>query len=209
MGKSQKSETSYQFDPKEGAAYLRRLADRLEEGRFDIDRAALDLEEQVKIKKSIKEKPGRFSIKVKVKMAGSDPSQEEARPVLETAPAKEPGPAATAPKKAPAEKPKAAPAPKKRKPSFKRLKKKMGGNYRALKAALREESLPESGLAEEFLDQCRRMVAYPGKGDPYFEDFGRAAEALAQALAQEDREAAAAAVAELDRLRKNCHRRFK
>ena len=85
----------------------------------------------------------------------------------------------------------------------------MGDDYKALKAALRENGQPEPALVDRFVDQCRSMVTYPDKGDPYYPDFGRATDALALAAAQRDQAAMEEALAEMGRLRKNCHRKFK
>lgn len=227
MGKSQKSEASYQLTREGTVDYLRRLADRLEGEEFDLEETVLELEDLVKVKETIKEKGDKFSIKIKLKLAGFDPSREdlaylgeapgeEASPLEpedagepDEEPAPENAETETAKPAGPEPESEAGPKTSKRRPSFKSLKKKMNQNLKEIKTALREEMLPEQALLEEFLAQCRLMVTYTTKGQPYFEEFERATDALAKAWKGEDRAAMDEALAEMGRLKRNCHRRFK
>lgn len=203
MGKSQKIETSHLFTPVEAAAYLRDLADKLETGTVELEQAELELSEQVKVKESIKDKVGRRSIKIKIKLAGSGPQEAETAPPDPEA-TDEPPSAKAAPSKRPAKA-----AAKARKPSYKRLKKNMADSFKTLRAAARQGETPDRAVVADFMDQCRLMVSYPDKGEPYYDDFTQAAEALARAVEGSDADGLTAALDELGRLRKNCHRRFK
>ena len=222
MGKSQKSETSHQLTREGTVDYLRRLADRLEGEEFDLEETVLELDDEVKVKETIKDKGSKFSIKIKIKLAGFDPAREDLARLEEPregdgdsgdAPLTESGegdlgaagPEEPEPKPQPRSEKTAPP----RRPSYKSLKKKMETNLKAIRTALREEGLPEQGLAEEFLAQCRLLVTFPTKGEAYFEEFEKATDTLAQAWKERNQAAMEESLAEMGRVRRNCHRRFK
>ena len=93
-------------------------------------------------------------------------------------------------------------------PKYKRLKKRMKYDFKAIQAAVEAGSLPDPALAEVFVRDSRLMVLYPGKGDEYYPDYKAAAEAFADACATGDIDAVRAAVDELARLKKACHDRY-
>lgn len=238
MGKSKKIETSYNFTAAKAAAYLRDLADRLDQGRIDVEQAEIDLSDHVEVKESIKRKPDKGTIKIKVKLSTLHP-EPAPQPETETEQAEElvagreadeeapeQGPAASPadeairtpcdapdrrsdPQPEPVTAPVSGPIGEPKRPPYKRLKKSMSENYKAIKTALRQGVAPDRALIEEFEGQCRRMATYPDKGEPYYGDFIEATDRLVAAFAGNDLPGMDAAVQEMGRLRKNCHRRFK
>lgn len=231
MGKSNKIETSYNFTAAKAAAYLRNLADQLDQGRIDVEQAEIDLSDHVEVKESIKRKPDKGSIKIKVKLSTLQPEPAPESEPIESEQTDEEKTDREGDKEAPEQGPEEPPAdgaartpdgdpdPKSdpqpklvmepKRPSYKKLKKSMSQNYTAIKAALRQGISPDQTLIEEFDGQCRQMATYPDKGEPYYGDFIEAADRLAAAFAGNDLPGMDAAIQEMGRLRKNCHRRFK
>ncbi|GEM_PF-3091097 len=126
----------------------------------------------------------------------------------EAAPAPEPTTPRAKPRaKAPA---KAAGAAKKgAKPAYKTLKKRMKTPWKDLLDILAAGNLPEAASAERFLADCELMISYRGKGEEYYDAFRLPLAALRAALAAGDPSAAAAAAADMEQLKKDCHGRYK
>lgn len=139
----------------------------------------------VKLKVEVKHKAGRAVVKVKAKH--EDPSAP--------APAKSAG-------KAPA---KAATG----RPKYGSLKKRLKSSWKAVQEAVAAGSLPEGPMAAAFLADSELMILFPGKGDEYYKPYATALAAFRQALSRGDLAALKKACAELDRVKVQCHARYK
>ncbi len=89
------------------------------------------------------------------------------------------------------------------------LKDRMKSDFKTLKEAVAATTLPGSKTAERFIRDSRIMCTYPGMGDPYYPEYLSVVDQFAQALAQEDVAAVSTAVTELERLKRECHDRYK
>ena len=185
------SGSKYFFDGLDEAAlarFFREMADRLEgaapdgPGTFGADPGDF-----FKLKLSLKREPGGYAVKMKAK------PYDAAK-------------AAAMPPAAGAETPTGTDAPKIK---YKTLKKRMKGQFKAISESLAAGTPPPAAVAEAFLADSRRMIAYPGYGDEYYDEYDSFCVAFREALEREDPEGCRTAVRELDRLKKECHDRYK
>ena len=92
---------------------------------------------------------------------------------------------------------------------YKDLKKRMKKAFREIGQALEENRMPEKSMFDAFLEDCRRMVTYPGHGDPHYDTFSKACDQFRQAFDRADFSAFQTGFAELGRLKNFCHREYK
>ena len=94
--------------------------------------------------------------------------------------------------------------------NYKKLKQRLDGPWKMLLRQVgRKGLLPDSADLEEFFEGCRAMVTYQGKGDPYYEAFGKQMEFLVATLEKGSVVEAQGALKELQQMKKRCHARFK
>lgn len=102
----------------------------------------------------------------------------------------------------------AAPEDESRRPSYKALKKQMKRDFRLLRTAAREGTIPAE-LVRRFHADCRRMTCHPGKGEPHYGRFNDIAEAMLRATEAGDVSRLEQILAEMAALRDEAHRRYK
>jgi XXXCH domain-containing protein len=195
-------ETKRELSPPEAARYFRQLADAVDQGRVGPARLDLAIQGGVKIKESVKTKGGKVGLEIKVKFAGPaawrdgqlrigpEPVLAEAAPGLETpaTPAVEAGA---------------------RPPSYKKLKKAMQKDFKAIGQAVEAARQPPPEIVRSFCRAGREMIAFPDRGDEYYPRFEAGLAALEAAAASRDLAAVARAHTDLDQIKEDCHDRFK
>ncbi|GAB7023121.1 GAK system XXXCH domain-containing protein [Salidesulfovibrio brasiliensis] len=179
MGKEIKIEKY--IEKKDLITFFREIADAIE-GSSSEELACFEDFKKVKI--SIKNEFGQMAVKAKIKQEREcDATGEEA----ETAPAGE-GVAA--------------------KPKYKDLKKRMKRSFKMIVKMTHDETLPPKEAVDSFLEDSELMVAYPGYGDEYYEDYTKACAEFAEAYKAEDMERLKAAVDELANQKGRCHAKY-
>jgi XXXCH domain-containing protein len=92
---------------------------------------------------------------------------------------------------------------------YKTLKKRMSAVFRTIRTDLGGGSLPRPEDARAYLDDGRRMCAFTGKGDPMYPAFMTVLDLFEAALASGDVAGAGRLAEEMQRMKKECHGRFK
>ena len=92
---------------------------------------------------------------------------------------------------------------------YKPLKKKLRADMKSLAWYLSESRLPPAHELDAFLAHCQLMTRFPGQGDEYYAPFLAAVDQLRAAVAAQDLDGMAAAVQELNRVKKECHAKYK
>ncbi len=92
-------------------------------------------------------------------------------------------------------------------PRYKGLKKRMKHFFKAMVMSLRAGQAPDGDVVAAFVADSRLMTAYPGRGDAFYPAYDAEVDRLEAAFAARDLEAMTAAVAALDRMKKECHSR--
>lgn len=169
--------------PAEAAQVLRRMADQIEQGRLSVGPLEVVIDGNLRFKQSVKVKRGKTSCKFKLEYNSRTLSGEV------EAPADRPEPAGET--------------------SFGKLKKTMAKQIKALKQPLAMGSLPGLELTQAFVDDCRLMCSFPGKGEENYARFLAHAEALARAVEAADQPAASQAVDAMLAMKKTCHAALK
>ena len=211
---TKKKKAKHTLGAAEAAEFLRHLADQLESGQVSFAEEDLALKGQVKIKESYKAKPGKAGLKVELKFSlpGILPETREPEQTLEPDPEvhgdEPPTPAAEA---QPSE---ADPQPedyadREIPSSYKKLKKRMAKDFKAIAKPLQSGQLPNLDLARAFRDDCLHMTSFKGKGDVNYEAFRQEAQAFAAAIESGDQAGAREAVRVLAKMEKDCHHEFK
>lgn len=168
------------------AGFLRNLADGLERPEGDgptDDRFPVDVRGSQKVKIGIKKQPGGYSVKIKTKYVPTGENGEYHRSeTVEGA-----------------------------KPSYKSLKKRMKGDWRAIMAAAEAGRLPDKGVLDAFLADSEMMTTFPGDdmGEEYYDAYNDACRELRAAYKTAEAGIFQDAVAAVDRLKADCHDRFK
>nr|WP_284710918.1 GAK system XXXCH domain-containing protein [Desulfovibrio aminophilus] len=143
----------------------------------------VDLHGCAKLKVEVRRKDGRVVVKLKAKHEESggaaDPSGVSVRP-----------PKAAGPKYGP-------------------LKKRLKRSWKAVREAVLAGRAPGAAQAEAFVADSERMVAFPGKGDAYYAPYTTALESFRIALKSGDIAALRSACDELERVKVQCHDRYK
>lgn len=93
--------------------------------------------------------------------------------------------------------------------SYKTLKKKLRADMKSLAWYLSESRLPPAHELDSFLAHSQIMTQFPGKGDEYYAPFLAALDQLKAAVAAKDLDGLGAAVQEINRVKKECHAKYK
>jgi XXXCH domain-containing protein len=174
------------------ARLFREMADRLE-GKEPVngEEFGVSTGEFFKLKLGVKRELDGYGVKVKVK-----PWQPREVPV-------------GGPESSPAS-PEAAPAPGQAGlPKYKSLKKRMKGQFKAIYDRLLNDALPDAAVVEAFLADSKLMIAYPGYGDEFYDEYDTLCLGFREAFERGDLAACKTAVQELNRIKKECHDRYK
>jgi XXXCH domain-containing protein len=173
----------------EAAAFFRWLGDGLAAGRLERDGVRTDLAGCAKLRLAVDPEPdGSLDVSLKIKYPKNHPAPAApGRPAARAA--AKAGPAAAT--------------------GYKALKKRMGKSFRAVRSALEAGAEPGAGDVRAYLDDGRRMCTFPGKGDPMYPGFLSALDRFEAALAAGDAAGALRLAGEMQRMKKECHARFK
>jgi XXXCH domain-containing protein len=183
------------FSPLEAAAFLRALADKLDQGRLEFGDVAVELDNSFTIKQSVKAKSDKVCFKLKLKYE---------KPLFNAKPGESSSPLADLDDDDDDE----AMDPQQR-PSYKHLKKAMGQVFKRLGADLAEGKAPDLTLAKPLWAHCHLMTTYPGRGEEHYPEFITAADELLAAAQAGQVPAMTEAMARLAGLKKSCHAQYK
>ncbi len=176
----------------EAADWLRELADRLDSAS---DRPADDglpeLTDFSKLKIGFKRTGDRVTVKAKVKGAP---------PPSEPDPSPDPSAGGSAGTKG---------AKGDQKDAYKSLKKSMKQNFKTIRERLDAGGMPPAGTVADFLAESDRMIRFPGFGDAYYDPYRAACFRFREAHRTGDLAACKTVCDELDRLKSDCHDRYK
>ena len=171
--------------------YLRRLADALEKKTEALPEELKDLPEPV-AKLEIKGKAygADWVVKIKIKAKASPDPEMETAATVETVPAHQT----------------AKPTIK-----YKDLKKRMKTSFEAIGESLTAQRMPESDVFNSFLADSDLMMAFTGEkyGEAFYSDYQKACHRLAEAYVAKGWEGFKSAYAELEQLKKKCHKEYK
>lgn len=92
---------------------------------------------------------------------------------------------------------------------YKQLKRWMKADFKQIRKAVRKGRPLDMELVNRFCSDARLMTTYEGKGDEYYGAFLKHVDSLAEAAKRGDQAALKEAVAALQKMEKQCHRRFK
>lgn len=89
------------------------------------------------------------------------------------------------------------------------LKKRLKANFAALGKAINEQARPDGAILQAFLRDSREMTAWPGFGDPFYDEYNRLCKALEQACKEGDASRMSECFHNLTVCVKSCHQRYK
>ncbi len=98
---------------------------------------------------------------------------------------------------------------KKGKLKYKDLKKRMKKPFKKIRETLSDGKLPPADTVRGFLADSALMVSCKGYGDEYYEAYNVACERFGRAFQAGDLSACWDAADELERLKSDCHDRYK
>jgi XXXCH domain-containing protein len=96
-----------------------------------------------------------------------------------------------------------------KRPKYSVLKKRLEKSFSGLSRNLDRGSLPSEEVMNAFLGDSGRLVTYPGKGDPFYKDYSKLCRTLKEAYEGQDIALLRSTYRALDRLKNDCHDRFK
>ena len=213
---SKKKKAKHKLNAAQAADYLRQLADQLDKGQISFIDEDGAIEGEVKVKESYKAKPGKKALKVQLKLSmpaavseSGDLEAETPAGALDSGPDDAPAPESIpgGPEEPPAEQEDYS--LRQTPESYKKLKKRMAKDVKLISKLIEADELPSLELARAFHDDCGHMTSFPGKGDPYYGDFDKASDAFFDAVQCGDMQSASQAMADLMRMKKDCHKEFK
>ena len=164
----------------ETARLFRELADRIEGNPPASDPSTLpELGDFRKMKISVKRDMEDLSVKIKLKPTKESGSHEADDP----------------------ENPKFS--------KYKDLKKRMKVQFKKILESLETGALPPETVVTAFLADSKLMIRYPKYGAEFYGDYDQACTRFREACESHDPAACKAAAQELDRLKTDCHKKFK
>lgn len=94
-------------------------------------------------------------------------------------------------------------------PEYEQLKKRMKADLKQIRKAVRKRRPLDVELVCAFCSDAWLMTTYPGKGDEYYTVFRERVESLTAAAKRGDWAMLEDAVAAVEEMKKQCHKRFK
>jgi len=94
-------------------------------------------------------------------------------------------------------------------PKYKSLKKRMKGQFKAIKDATDRGELPGKALVSAFAKDSELMITYPDEGEEYYKPYEAALQKFLIAHAEGNQDAVARAVEDLDKVKVDCHEKYK
>jgi XXXCH domain-containing protein len=92
---------------------------------------------------------------------------------------------------------------------YRPFKQEIKATFAQLRECASQATLPPSELLSQFMAQSKRLIAFPGFGDPYYHDYWRACQDMEQAVKEGSAPAFQEKMATIATLKKACHHRFK
>lgn len=167
----------------EAARLFREMADRLEGNPPASGPSSLpEMSGFRKVKIAVKRNWDGWSVRIKLKPAKESGSEDEVRPD---------GPEYS------------------KFPKYKDLKKRMNGQFKKILESLSNDALPPETVVTAFLADSKLMIKYPKYGAEYYGDFDQACTRFREAYVRHDLAACKTAGGELDRLKRDCHKKHK
>lgn len=174
-------------------AMLRALAQGFETGAADIDGSPLDLSGFGKMKIGLKESSTPETLTVSIRL--------KARKTLPACTCDSPPPCTCGAAEAIAAVSEGE--------GYKSVKKRLKKAWNGVKDALALGGMPDQALLRAFTADFTAMLAFPGKGDPEYAANAEALKAFLAAAEAGDHDTASAVAAEIERLKKACHKLYK
>jgi XXXCH domain-containing protein len=171
------------------ATFFRELADRLDgvgpEAPVDGENIANapDPGEFKKLKVGVKRDLGGFTLKWKSKSLVQQPAAPGTPP--------------------------AAPASSAGEIKYKSLKKRMKQSFKAITETLMADVMPGEAVVTAFIQDSKLMMNFPDKGAEFYDEYDKALMTFANAFEAKDMAACKAAGIALNKLKKDCHSRYK
>ncbi|MEE4356211.1 MAG: GAK system XXXCH domain-containing protein [Desulfococcaceae bacterium] len=179
MGSGEK--ISYQeLDRQDLAGFFREIADKLE-GREDNGQISFSFDDFRKLKVGIKKDADGFSMKIKMKSYSSSESEKQLGEQAE----------------------------KTKKNRYKEIKKRMKKSFKGMNESLIMDILPSESLATSFLQDSKLMISYNEYGAEHYPEYDKICSDFRKAFENKDTEGCKSAYLELNRLKKECHKRHK
>lgn len=174
------SKISKYVEEEEIVAFLRDMADALDKKQDGKDELAC-VEDFRKIKITIKNEYGKYTIKTKIK------AEEPCGDTLESAQTATGEPF---------------------KPDYKKLKKRMQGSFRMIFKMIHDGQMPPKAAVDSFLEDSKLMVTYPGLGDEFYDEYIGVCEAFRAAYEAGDMEKLGETVDSLSHEKSRCHAKY-
>lgn len=176
------------FSVEEAAAYLRQIADALEQGHIKFAETELDIEGAVEIKSALKSRRKGTTLKMKILFAPNEGTESVKDEAAADIPVETNGNGDL---------------------PYKKLKKRMGAGFKKIKTHLKNDRMPPPADLEPFYLDCLAMIDYPGKGDEYYPRFKKAALRMMEMARAQDPTGFTTTIEAIDQMRKDCHAEYK
>ena len=186
----------------EAADILRTMADELEKGVIYIDEERFPVATGAPVKISLKSKDDKLALKIQLKlfMAGNDSRTASVVKAKQRHVSRDPRKKGAWPKK----------TAKKRAENYKTLKKRMSKDFKAIVKCCRDQqTLPDASVVKRFCRDSKKMCTYKGKGEPFYDAYQKQIDAFYRGFQATDMEAIQSAVDSLNRVKKQCHDKYK
>ena len=92
---------------------------------------------------------------------------------------------------------------------YKALKKRMQATFKAVGRAVRENRVPSQQVVQTFQQDVTAMIRFPDRGEPHYDAFEALCQRLADACRQHRIEDIRQAFEALNKMKKDCHARYK
>lgn len=92
---------------------------------------------------------------------------------------------------------------------YKTLKKRMQATFKEVGRAVRENRVPSQQVVQTFLQDVTAMIGFPDRGEPHYEAFEALCQSLAEACRQNRIEDIRQTFEALNKMKKDCHARYK
>lgn len=93
--------------------------------------------------------------------------------------------------------------------NYKPFKQLMKSTFSELTACANQGRLPAADLLTRFMDQSRRLIAFPGFGDTYYDEYWQTCQALEQETNDGNIAGFQKQITAITAIKKSCHNRFK
>ncbi|MDR4497218.1 MAG: GAK system XXXCH domain-containing protein [Candidatus Scalindua sp.] len=202
MSEKKKKNLEFSLSVKETAENLRKLADELERGVVSISEEEFDIAPDTRVMIDLNSKNNKVSFKLKCKLA-NQLAHKKVKPLIKDK-------RIYHTKKSKVKEQQSKQLRDNALEEYTILKKRMSKDFGAImKSCIKEQSLPKPILIERFYRDSKAMCNYPDKGEEFYKTYLNQAESLNKAFKNSDLQAMNYAVTTLNRLKKECHERYK